>query len=172
MKRLSLICLAAPLGLAACAETPMGPSISVLPPPGKPFETFQQEQQYCQAAAAQAVQGQAEHENNRAIIGGVLSTALGAGLGAAIGGGYGAGIGAASGASLGAAGGAGYSDAHQNPIQAQYDNQYAACMVSRGNVIPGATGVSIPMYPGYTAPPAQIAPAPSPAPAAPAYPRY
>ena len=30
--------------LGGCATTPMGPTVQVLPSPGKPFEIFQQEQ--------------------------------------------------------------------------------------------------------------------------------
>lgn len=72
---------------------------------------------------------------------GLAATALGAGLGAAIGGGTGAGIGAAAGAVGGTGGAMGYSASKQGGIQRQYDNQYVACMVSKGNILPGAQAI-------------------------------
>src|SRR5580698_9824763 len=87
--------------LAACATTPMGPTVQVLPPQGKPFEQFQGEDFSCRQYAAGQVQGQAESANDTALLEGIGGTALGAGLGAAVGGGRGAAIGAASGAVVG-----------------------------------------------------------------------
>ncbi len=68
----------------------------------------------------------------------MIGTALGAGLGAAIGGGRGAGIGAASGAIVGTATGGDQNTQAQSRIQVFYDNTFAACMVSRGDVLPAA----------------------------------
>ncbi|MFT9383808.1 MAG: glycine zipper family protein [Acetobacter orientalis] len=133
----SVIGMAALLSLAACAETPMGPSVQILPPPGKDYTVFQQEQQFCQSQAAQAVNGQAEHQNHKAIYGALAATALGAGLGAAAGGGAGAGIGAAAGALGGGAGGSYYSQSQQGGLQTQYDNAYVQCMIAYHNVLPG-----------------------------------
>src|SRR5580700_7462743 len=87
--------------LAGCASPPLGPSVAVLPPPGKPFDVFAQEQGSCKQYADGQVAGQAQTANNQAVGGAVLGTVLGAGLGAAIGGGRGAAIGAASGAVVG-----------------------------------------------------------------------
>lgn len=121
--------------LAACAETPMGPSVMVLPQQGKPYNVFAQEQNFCRSQAEMAVSGQAERQNHRALLGGLATTALGAGLGAAAGGGAGAAIGAGAGAVGGGMGGGLYSNGQQSSIQNQYDNAYVACMVSYKNVL-------------------------------------
>src|SRR5271157_915965 len=41
--------------VAACAETPMGPTVQVLPGPGKSFSSFQNDQAICRQFAEQAV---------------------------------------------------------------------------------------------------------------------
>jgi hypothetical protein len=130
--------VAASLLLGACATEPMGPMVSVMPGPGKPFDVFQQDDAVCRQFASAQVRGQAQVANNQAVGGALLGTALGAGLGAAIGGGQGAGIGAASGALAGSAFGANSSTAAQGGIQRQYDIAYAQCMHARGNQVPGA----------------------------------
>ncbi|MFT9257223.1 MAG: glycine zipper family protein [Acetobacter sp.] len=124
--------------LSACAETPRGPTVQVLPTPGKDYGTFLQEQNFCRSQAEQAVRGQAEHQNKKALIGRLAATALGAGLGAAVGGGTGAGIGAAAGALGGGVGGGVYSQGRQGGIQGQYNNAYVQCMATYHNVIPAA----------------------------------
>lgn len=124
--------------LAGCAETPIGPTVPVMPPPGKPFEAFRSDDAICRNFAAGQVAGQAEHANNRALGMAALTTVLGAGLGAAVGGGYGAGIGAGSGAVLGSGIGAGSSSRMQGNIQGLYDIAYSQCMYAKGNLVPGA----------------------------------
>ncbi len=123
------------LSLASCASTPMGPTVNVLPPQGKPFDQFQFEQNSCKDYAYDQVRGQAETANNTGILEGVGGTVLGAGLGAAIGGGRGAAIGAASGAVAGTAVGASTSGNKQGGIQVQYNNAYEQCMAAKGNQI-------------------------------------
>jgi uncharacterized protein YcfJ len=125
------------LFLSACAQTPMGPTVAVMPAPGKPFDVFMSDQALCKQFAQSQVAGQAENANLRAVGGAALTTALGAGLGAAIGGGRGAGIGAASGALGGAGIGAMSSDRANMTIQQQYDVAFSQCMYSRGNQVPG-----------------------------------
>jgi uncharacterized protein YcfJ len=115
----------------------MGPTVQVMPGPGKPFDAFQYDQAGCKQFAESSVTGQAQNANTRAVGAAALTTVLGAGLGAAIGGGYGAGVGAASGALGGAGIGAGMSSNEQPGIQQQYDNAYAQCMYARGNLVPG-----------------------------------
>src|ERR1700735_2732915 len=117
--------LAAMSLLAGCAPPPLGPTVSVFPPPGKPFDVFAQEQAYCKQFADSQVAGQAQQANNNAVGGALLGTALGAGLGAAVGGGRGAAIGAASGAVVGTAVGANSSARSQGGLQRQYDISYA-----------------------------------------------
>jgi hypothetical protein len=122
--------------LGACAQTPMGPTVQVLPGPNKSFADFQNDQAICRQFAQQAVGDQARGANLRGLGVAALTTALGAGLGGAIGGGSGAGIGAAAGA-LGGAGLAGAQTSRtQNSIQAQYDAAFVQCMFSLGNSVP------------------------------------
>ena len=135
MKRL-LGSLPGMLLLAACAQTPMGPTVPVMPGPNTSFSQFQNDQAVCRNFADQAVRDQAQGANLRGLGTAALTTALGAGLGAAIGGGQGAGIGAAAGA-LGGTGLAARNTSNANTsIQAQYDNAFAACMFSLGNSVP------------------------------------
>ncbi|GBQ89670.1 hypothetical protein AA23498_0683 [Acetobacter nitrogenifigens DSM 23921 = NBRC 105050] len=154
--RLALPTLALAALLSACATTPDGPSVPVMPPPGKSFAQFSQESGFCKSQATNAVHGQAENANHRAIVGALIPTAIGAGLGAAIGSAYGdpwhgsyagtgAGIGAGSGVAVGGAMGMASSSRAQGGIQQQYDNVYAACMLTYGNLIPGMT-----QRPSYT----------------------
>jgi len=132
----SRLLLAATLLLAACAETPMGPTVPVMPGPNTSLSQFQNDQAVCRNFAQRAVQDQAQGANLRGLGTAALTTALGAGLGAAIGGGRGAGIGAASGA-VGGAGLAARNTSNANAsIQAQFDNAFAACMFSLGNTVP------------------------------------
>jgi hypothetical protein len=138
--------------MAGCAETPMGPTVQVMPGPGKTLDAFQADQFGCKQFAENAVAGQAQNANNRAVGAAAVGTVLGAGLGAAIGGGRGAGIGAASGALGGTAIGASTSSDAQYTIQQQYDNAFAQCMYTRGNSVPGMGG---PVY-GQGGPPPYI----------------
>jgi hypothetical protein len=131
----------------------MGPTIQVMPGPGKSFANFQSDQAVCRQFADQAVSDQAQGANLRGLATTALTTALGAGLGAAIGGGQGAAIGAAGGALGGAGLGALRTSNTQNAIQAQYDNAFAQCMFSLGNSVPAAGPMMVqPQQPGSSAP--------------------
>ena len=123
--------------LAGCAQTPMGPTVQVMPGPGKSFDAFQYDQASCKQFAEGAVAGQAQNANTRAVGAAAIGTVLGAGLGAAVGGGRGAAIGAGSGAIVGTGVGMGSSANEQLSIQQQYDNAFAQCMYSKGEMVPG-----------------------------------
>jgi hypothetical protein len=130
------------IALAGCAQTPMGPTVQVMPGPGKTFDTFQSDQSTCKVSAANQVQGQADQANKQAVGAAVLTTVLGAGLGAAAGGlggdaGGGAALGAATGSTLGTGIGAQNSANAQYGIQGQYDNAFSQCMYSKGEQVPG-----------------------------------
>jgi uncharacterized protein YcfJ len=127
----------------------MGPTIGVMPAPGKSFDVFQGDQAVCKNYAAGETSGGAQQANNRQIGTAVLGTLLGAGLGAAIGGGRGAGIGAGAGALGGTAFGAGPASGAEYSLQQRYDLAYAQCMYSRGNQVPG---YQPPPPPGQSAP--------------------
>jgi hypothetical protein len=81
----SLTWLIGLLLLADCADTPMGPTVPVMPGPNTSFSQFQSDQAVCRNFADQAVRDQAQGANLRGLGGAALTTALGAGLGAAIG---------------------------------------------------------------------------------------
>ena len=133
MKSHAFIALAGVMMLSACAQTPMGSTVPVMPGPNTSLASFQNDQATCRQFAQQAVADQAQGANLRGLGTAALTTALGAGLGGAIGGGRGAGIGALGGAGLAAVG----SSNTQQSIQAQFDNAFAACMFSLGNTVPG-----------------------------------
>lgn len=135
-----------------CATAPLGPTIQVMPAPGKPFATFQAESEECQAWAFQQMGGQeaVDRVNANAVLYGVIGGAIGAGIGAlsgaswgygprsrrryaASGAAMGAGIGTAAGAAQGAA-----ASAHSSQqLQMIYDDAYVQCMYSKGNQVPG-----------------------------------
>ena len=131
------------LVLGGCATLPKGPSVMVLPPPGKPFEQFQAEDAICRQWAAQQI-GQSPQEtvNQNTAAGAVAGAVIGAGLGAAIGSttgdmGSGLAIGAASGLLLGTAAGANTGQVYGWEAQRRYDIAYQQCMYAKGNQIPG-----------------------------------
>lgn len=162
-----VLCVAAAFLLGACASTPMGPTVQVLPSPSKPFEVFQQDQVDCKQYAQAQVSGQADAANQKAVGTAVIGAALGTALGAAVGNSRGAGVGAASGALIGTSASTGSTQHAEYSIQQQYNNAYVQCMYSKGNQVPGAA-------PAYRAPrPAPVYPQayPPPPPPPPAYPQ-
>jgi len=134
------LALLAPTG---CATVPKGPSVMVLPGPGKPFEQFQADDAICRQWAAQQI-GLSPQETvkQNTVTGAVVGTAAGAGLGAAIGSasgnaGVGAAIGAGSGLFAGTATGANVGHLYGWEAQRRYDIAYMQCMYANGNQIPG-----------------------------------
>jgi hypothetical protein len=128
--------------LAACAQPPMGPTVQVMPGPGKSFADFQNDDAICRGFASNQVAGQAQAANQNAAGTAALGTLGGAALGAAIGAAAGnAGAGAAIGAGTGLVGGgllgASRTSGAQASMQDQFNNAYAQCMFSHGNQVPG-----------------------------------
>jgi len=150
--------LAALLLLDGCVSQPLGPTVQVMPAPGKPFDVFQQDQAECKQYADQQTAGGAQQANNQQVLTGVVGTVLGAGLGAAVGGGRGAAIGAGAGAIGGTAYGAGPAQYAQMSLQQRYDAAYSQCMYAHGNQVPGYYPPG-PPPPGY-APPVGYPPPP------------
>lgn len=150
--------MVAVLVLSGCAATPTHPMVQVLPPSTKPFEVFQADQAACENYAHSQVAGEADSANNKAIGAAIIGAALGAGVGAAAGGGHGAGVGAAVGGTAGTAIGASGSANEQRSIQGQYDNAYAACMTSKGNIVqaPVVHRTVTVVQPVYAAPPPPV----------------
>ncbi len=143
--RLSVLAMLLLLMVGGCATMPTGPSVMVLPPPGKSFEQFQADDASCrQWAAQQSGASPQEVANQNTATGAVAGTAIGAGLGAAIGAaagnaGAGAAIGAATGLLAGTASGANAGQAYGWRAQRQYDMAYVQCMYAKGNEVPGMT---------------------------------
>jgi hypothetical protein len=129
--------------LSGCATIPKGPSVMVLPAPGKSLEQFRVEDATCRQWARQQI-GLSPQEavNQNTAAGAVVGTAIGAGVGAAIGSasgdmGPGAAIGASSGLLIGAASGASSGRVYGWEAQYRYDVAYMQCMYAKGNQIPG-----------------------------------
>jgi hypothetical protein len=139
MKRVSASILAGSslLLLAACASTPPGPMIPVMPGPSKSPAAFSADQAACEDYAAKEVQGHIDAANNHQVVNGVIGAALGAGIGAAVARSpaTGAAIGGGAGALVGSTSGYGW---EQGGIQRHYDMAYASCMTAHGNQVPGA----------------------------------
>ena len=138
-----ILVIPAVIALGGCATIPPGPSVMVMPPPGKPFEIFQMEDSVCrQWAERQAGWDANETVNENVASGAAIGTLVGAGLGAAIGSasgnvGAGAAIGAAGGMAVGAAGASEPAWRAGHEVQRRYDIAYQQCMYSKGNQIPG-----------------------------------
>ncbi len=126
------------LAATACATIPAGPSVEVMPPPGKPFDLFQAEDASCRQWARQQIGASPQDTINQSTAtGAVIGGAVGAGLGAMVGHGEGAAFGAASGALIGAAAGAQSGQYYGYEAQRRYDIAYQQCMYANGNLIPG-----------------------------------
>jgi hypothetical protein len=143
LKVVSLLSLCVLLAAGGCATMPTGPSVRVLPAPGKSFEQFQADDAICRQWAERGSNPQ-ETANQNTATGAVVGTVLGAGVGAALGAasgnpGAGAAIGAGSGLLVGTASGASSGEAYGSEAQRRYDNTYVQCMYAKGNQIPGTT---------------------------------
>ena len=163
VKRGLVVCLAAAI-LGGCVTMPAGPSVMVLPEPGKSFEEFQSDDAICRQWAKQRIEVSPTEAVNKNLAGGAaVGTAMGAGLGAAIGAAHGkpatgAAIGAGGGLVTGTAAASGPAYAAGSEAQRRYDNAYQQCMYAKGNQIPGLAavpprrtgGIPPPPPPGYT----------------------
>ena len=137
-------CIVLSLGtVSACATIPPGPSVTVVPARGKPFELFQQEDALCRRWAEQRI-GISPQEaiNKDTTTGAMVGTAVGAGFGALIGSasgqaGEGALIGSAAGMLVGAASGSDSGRMSGQEVQRRYDSAYIQCMYAKDNHILG-----------------------------------
>ena len=130
--------------VSGCATMPTGPTVTVYPGPGKPFEVFQADDYACRQWAQQQIGGTSPSQtaNENVATGAVIGTLLGAGIGAAIGStsgqmGAGAAIGAGAGLLGGTAMASGSAYDSQYELQRRYDIAYQQCMYAKGNQIPG-----------------------------------
>jgi hypothetical protein len=149
----------ASLLLAGCAQMPVGPTVSVMPAPNKPFEVFMQDDQMCRGWAANSIGQPGNDLAAQQFVGSTVTGAvIGALAGAAVGGHGSAGAGAAVGTLVGSAAGANQSAATGWRSQRSYDIAYQQCMYSKGNVLPGSRYGA---YQPYPAPPVPPRPAPA-----------
>ena len=139
-KMLSIVLL---LTLGGCATMPEGPSVRVLPSPGKSFETFLAEDTVCRQWASRMIGQDPQATVNRNVASSaVLGTMVGAGVGAALGAisgdaGAGAAIGGGTGLLFGASSGTSSGQVYGMEAQKRYDNTYVQCMYAKGNQVPG-----------------------------------
>ena len=131
------------LVIGGCATYPSGPSVMVLPAPGKSFEQFQVDDLVCRQWAGQQIGMSAQDSAHQSTISGAaVGTAVGAGVGMAVGAasgnaGAGAAIGAGSGLLVGTAAGADAGQWSEWELQRRYDIAYQQCMYAKGNQLPG-----------------------------------
>ncbi len=145
--------------LAGCTSVPNGPSVTVMPAPGKPFDLFVAEDRECRQFAQQSIGKTASDAGTDSEVKSMAAgTAIGAVAGAVLGGNRnGAGAGAAFGLLSGAAIGSNNAQYSERESQRRYDISYEQCMYAKGNQIPGsyqprARYVSPPV-PAYNPPP-------------------
>jgi hypothetical protein len=158
--------------LSGCATMPTGPTVTVYPGPGKPFEVFQADDYACRQWAQEQIGGASPSQtaNQNLATGAVVGTLAGAGLGALIGStsghaGAGAAIGAGAGLLTGTAVASGPAASSQYTLQRRYDMAYQQCMYAKGNQVPGARPVRAygpPPPPAYGPPPPGYGPPPAP----------
>ncbi len=161
-----LLAFLAVLVLAGCATIPTGPSVLVLPAPGKPFEVFQADDIACrQWAHYQIGVSPQEVATQSTVSGAAVGTIVGAGIGAALGAaagdvGTGAAIGAGSGLLVGTASGANAGQYYGYEAQRRYDHAYVQCMYAKGNQVPGVVYRKRRAYRTPPPPPPDYEPAP------------
>lgn len=135
---------------AGCASIPTGPSVAVMPGPGKPFDQFQGDNAICRQFAQQQLgvdPNQVARE--QVLTGAATGAAIGAASGALMGNGHDSPAGPMAGAGLivGSAAGANAANQSTMTLQRRYDIAYQQCMYAKGNLIPGYPA------PRYTPPP-------------------
>lgn len=125
--------------LSGCAtQRPIGPSVSVMPAPGKPFDVFTVEDQQCRQYASQSTGLTADQTSYGNFAGSAAAgTAIGAVAGQLIGGNQGASVGAGMGFLAGSSQGANQAQYSSRDAQWRYDNAYKQCMYAKGNQVPG-----------------------------------
>lgn len=134
----NLIIVAITGWLTACVHLPTGPSVMVLPGPGKNFDQFRSDELMCKQYAFEQTDGKTPRQASRmsAMESAAISTGLGAAAGAALGGGQGAAVGAGIGLLVGSLFGSNTAAASGYSSQQRYDNSYVQCMYAMGHRVP------------------------------------
>ena len=127
--------------LAGCVAVPLGPTVAVVPGPGKSPQQYSADAGNCQQSAQAAISGPAQNAQGNAATttagGAILGAAVGALFGAATGNaGAGAAWGAGTGAMIGGASAGGAGAASSYSLQNQYNAIYVQCMGQLGNAQP------------------------------------
>ena len=128
------------MALASCATTPVGPSVAVMPGPGKPFDQFRLDNAECREYARQQIGANpSEVAREQVVTGAAAGAVLGAATGAVISHGHERATESMAGAGLivGSAAGAGAANESSMSLQRRYDIAYEQCMYAKGNQIPG-----------------------------------
>jgi uncharacterized protein YcfJ len=136
--------------LAGCASIPEGPSVAVMPGPGKPFDQFNADNAICKEFARQQIGvNPNDVAREQVVTGAAAGAALGAASGALMGHGHEGQTESMAGAGLivGSAAGANAANESTMTLQRRYDIAYQQCMYAKGNQIPGYAP------PRYTPPP-------------------
>lgn len=155
-----LIAIAASGLLGGCATLPQGPTVAVMPGPGKPFDQFRYDQAVCREyARVQAGGNPNQIAQQQVISGAAVGGALGALGGLIIGGGRDDGDAvrsmAGAGLLMGSAMGADAAQQSLYTLQGRYNVAYMQCMYAKGNIVPGfpAPRYTPPPPPGHMPPP-------------------
>lgn len=127
--------LTALLALGESAAAQYAPTVPMMPPPGKPYSVFQQDDAVCQQWANQRTAYDQQQAGNQAVGGAVAGALGGALIGGIVGGGRGAAIGAGAGAVTGGMAGAAEAQNSQYYGQQHFDSLYQQCMIGRGNQV-------------------------------------
>jgi hypothetical protein len=170
MKKRLLVALIPTAFLAACATTPTGPGVMVLPGSGKTFDQFRFDDNECRQFASAQIGGQTAEQAS--VDSATKSAAAGAAIGALAGAAIGrSGHSAVAGAGLGGAGGAvvgaGTGSTSARTVQGRYDMGYQQCMYAKGHQIPtagrygGAYSTQRPASPPPPPPPGSPPPPPA-----------
>jgi hypothetical protein len=140
MSNTNFLVIASVLFLSACASTPSGPGVLVLPGSGKSFDQFRVDEHECRQYASSQVGGQTPGQaaNDAGVKSAVVGAAVGTVAGAALGGHHGAGVGAGVGLAAGALAGTEAAHASGRTLQQRYDFGYQQCMYAKGHKIPMA----------------------------------
>jgi len=149
--------------ITGCATIPTGPTLAVMPAPGKPFEVFVADDGVCrQFADRQTGVNPQTAATQDTVSGAAIGTAVGALAGVAIGAapghpGVGAGVGVGTGLLAGTAAGAHAGYGTGFTLQQRYNIAYEQCMYAKGNQIPGV----VQMRPPATPPSSSFPPPPN-----------
>ena len=127
--------------LAGCVTAPLGPTVAVMPGPGKTSAQYSADASNCQQMAQAAIAGPTQNAQGGAAVTTAGGAALGAGVGALFGAatgnvGAGAAWGAGTGLMIGGASAGGAGAASSYSLQNQYNAIYVQCMGQLGNAQP------------------------------------